>query len=132
MIKSDYDYYVDELTSLKRDGKVFADKYPEAAKQLNLGIADNLDPSVERIIESTAFLIGKIKKTTDESLHEISDYSKPCHPDHRPPYIHLMPLAEIIGTVYDKGVTTKTVQSIWQSLIDKFGMEIEVFEEEFI
>ena len=74
MIKSDYDYYVDELTSLKRDGKVFADKYPEAAKQLNLGIADNLDPSVERIIESTAFLIGKIKKTTDESLHEISDY----------------------------------------------------------
>ena len=37
-----------------------------------------------------------------------------------------MPLAEIIGTVYDKGVTTKTVQSIWQRLIDKFAVEIEV------
>ena len=69
---------------------------------------------------------GRIKKGVDYRIYEISDYSKPSHPNHRPPYIHLMPLAEIIGTVYDKGVTTKTVQSIWQRLIDKFAVEIEV------
>ena len=37
-----------------------------------------------------------------------------------------MPLAEVISMVYDKGVTTKTVQGIWQSLIDAFGPEIDV------
>ena len=37
-----------------------------------------------------------------------------------------MPLAEIIATVYDKGVTTKTVQGKWQKLIDKFNTEINV------
>ena len=37
-----------------------------------------------------------------------------------------MPLAELISTVYDKGVTTKTVQNIWQKLIDSFGNEINV------
>jgi PHP family Zn ribbon phosphoesterase len=37
-----------------------------------------------------------------------------------------MPLAEIIASVYDKGVTTKTVQGIWQKLIDGFGTEIDV------
>ena len=37
-----------------------------------------------------------------------------------------MPLAELISSVYDKGVTTKTVQGKWQALIDNFGTEIEV------
>ena len=37
-----------------------------------------------------------------------------------------MPLAELISTVYDKGVTTKTVQGIWQKLVDAFGTEIDV------
>ncbi len=37
-----------------------------------------------------------------------------------------MPLAELISTVYDKGVTTKTVQRKWQNLIDNFGTEIDI------
>ena len=37
-----------------------------------------------------------------------------------------MKLAELISTVYDKGVTTKTVQNIWQKLIDSFETEINV------
>ena len=37
-----------------------------------------------------------------------------------------MPLAEIISSVHSKGVTTKTVQRIWQKLIDSFGSEIDV------
>ena len=69
---------------------------------------------------------GRIKKGVDYRIYEISDYSKPSHPNHRPPYIHLMPLAELIATVYDKGVTTKTVQGKWQKLIDEFNTEIDV------
>ena len=69
---------------------------------------------------------GTIKKGVDFRISEISDYEKPVHPDFRPKYVHLMPLAELIATVYNKGVTTKTVQSKWQNLIDNFATEINV------
>lgn len=85
-----------------------------------------VDPEIAKENKMKCSCGGRIKKGVDYRIYEISDYSKPSHPNHRPPYIHLMPLAEIIGTVYDKGVTTKTVQSIWQRLIDKFAVEIEV------
>ena len=85
-----------------------------------------VDPEIAKENRMKCSCGGRIKKGVDYRIYEISDYSKPCHPSHRPPYIHLMPLAEVIGTVYDKGVTTKTVQSIWQRLIDKFAVEIEV------
>ena len=80
-----------------------------------------VDPEIAKENKMKCSCGGRIKKGVDYRIYEISDYSKPSHPNHRPPYIHLMPLAEIIGTVYDKGVTTKTVQSIWQRLIDKFA-----------
>ena len=69
---------------------------------------------------------GTVKKGVDFRISEIADYKKPHHPDFRPPYVHLMPLAEVISAVHDKGVTTKFVQTIWQKLIDKFGDEITV------
>ena len=69
---------------------------------------------------------GTIKKGVDFRISEISDYSEPKHPSFRPEYVHLMPLAELISTVYDKGVTTKTVQGKWQRLIDNFSTEIDV------
>lgn len=69
---------------------------------------------------------GRIKKGVDYRISEIADLKKAVHPDYRPPYVHLMPLAELISTVYGKGVTTKTVQNKWQELIDHFGDEINV------
>ena len=69
---------------------------------------------------------GRIKKGVDFRISEISDFTTPHHPDFRPPYIHLMPLAEIISSVHDKGVTTKFVQGIWNKLIDNFETEIKV------
>ena len=68
---------------------------------------------------------GTIKKGVDFRISEIADFNEPHHPDFRPEYVHLMPLAELIATIYDKGVTTKTVQGIWQKLIDNFGTEID-------
>ena len=69
---------------------------------------------------------GRIKKGVDFRISEIADYVEPKHPDFRPKYVHLMPLAELISTVYGKGVTTKTVQGRWQKLIDSFKTEIDV------
>ncbi|MBR1611013.1 MAG: phosphotransferase, partial [Methanobrevibacter sp.] len=69
---------------------------------------------------------GTIKKGVDFRISEIADLNEPIHPSFRPDYIHLMPLAEIISSVHDKGVTTKFVQGIWQKLIDNFRTEINV------
>ncbi|WP_054835346.1 TIGR00375 family protein [Methanobrevibacter arboriphilus] len=70
---------------------------------------------------------GTIKRGVDFRISQIATWNKPPHhPSHRPPYIHLLPLAEIISMVYDKGVTTKTVQGKWKELIDNVGNEIEI------
>ena len=84
------------------------------------------DPRIAKSNNMKCGCGGTIKKGVDFRISEIADYDKPKHPDFRPDYIHLMPLAELIATVYDKGVTTKTVQGKWQKLIDNFGTEIDV------
>ncbi|AUB55400.1 TIGR00375 family protein [Methanobacterium subterraneum] len=69
---------------------------------------------------------GTIKKGVDYRVEELATWDEPHHPPHRPPYIHIMPLAEIISLTHSKGVTTKFVQRKWQELILKFGDEISV------
>lgn len=85
-----------------------------------------VDPVVAKENRMKCECGGTIKKGVDFRISEIADYKEPVHPDFRAKYVHLMPLAELIATVYDKGVTTKTVQGIWQRLIDGFGTEIDV------
>lgn len=85
-----------------------------------------VDPQIAKENKMKCSCGGTIKKGVDFRISEIADYCEPCSPKFRPPYIHLMPLAEIISSVYDRGVTTKTVQGIWQKLIDNFGTEINV------
>ena len=85
-----------------------------------------IDPEIAKQDKMKCSCGGRIKKGVDFRISEIADYTKPQHPDFRPKYVHLMPLAELIATVFDKGVTTKTVQGKWQKLIDAFGTEIDV------
>ena len=85
-----------------------------------------IDPAVAKENKMKCECGGRVKKGVDFRISEIADYDEPTHPDFRPKYVHLMPLAELISTVYDKGVTTKTVQGIWQKLVDAFGTEIDV------
>jgi uncharacterized protein (TIGR00375 family) len=67
---------------------------------------------------------GKIKKGVDYRIYELSKWEEPHHPPHRPPYIHILPLAEIISITHGKGVTTVFVQKIWNEMVHKFGDEI--------
>jgi len=85
-----------------------------------------VDPIVAKENKMKCSCGGRIKKGVDFRITEIADFESPRHLDFRPDYIHLMPLAELIATVYDKGVTTKTVQGKWQKLIDEFNTEIDV------
>lgn len=85
-----------------------------------------VDPIIAKENKMICSCGGRIKKGVDYRISEIADFNEPRHPSHRPPYVHLMPLGELISMVYDKGVTTKTVQGIWQKMVDNFGPEIDI------
>lgn len=69
---------------------------------------------------------GRIKKGVKGRIQELASYNQPHHPSNRPHYQYLLPLAELLSTVHDKGVTTKYVQSRYDRLLSLFGNEIDV------
>jgi uncharacterized protein (TIGR00375 family) len=69
----------------------------------------------------------RIKKGVKDRINEMADFKDPIHPEHRPPYIHLIPLAEIITkAVGQQNPFTQTVNKRWNELISVFGNEINV------
>jgi len=69
----------------------------------------------------------KIKKGVKDRIEEKATYKEPVHPDHRPPYLHLIPLPEIITkAVKQHSPFTKTVTARWEELVSGFGNEIAV------
>jgi len=71
---------------------------------------------------------GSIKKGVKDRIEELSDTNKSRKDT--PPYLHLIPLQEIIAkAVGHSSPTTKKVNEIWESLIDPIGDEVEVLCE---
>jgi type VI secretion system protein ImpG len=66
------DYYERELTYLRRMGGEFAQRYPKVAGRLELGPDHCPDPTIERLIESVAFLTGRLHHNIDSLFPEIS------------------------------------------------------------
>lgn len=81
----------------------------------------------ESIIKSwTCTCGGTIKKGVKDRVNELASFDMPKHPSHRPPYLHLIPLSEIIAMALGVGVNTKGVQGIWNKLIELYGSEVSV------
>lgn len=69
---------------------------------------------------------GQIKLGVTDRVNLLADYEKPVHPPHRPPYLHIIPLAEIIALALGhKSVMTAGVQKRWSELTEE-KTEIEV------
>jgi type VI secretion system protein ImpG len=66
-------YYERELVFLRQLGAEFADKYPKVAGRLLLEPDKCEDPHVERLIESFAFLAGRIRLKIDDEFPEITE-----------------------------------------------------------
>jgi len=74
---------------------------------------------------------GVIKKGVKDRVRELADLDKPVHPPHRPPYLHIVPLAEVIRLAFNQSSThTKSVREEWGKLISHFGSEIAVLIDE--
>jgi uncharacterized protein (TIGR00375 family) len=69
---------------------------------------------------------GTIKKGVKDRVNELATYDEPKYPAHRPKYVHIIPLSEIIAKAIGIGPNTKGVQTIWKALIDKYGTEVSV------
>ncbi len=68
---------------------------------------------------------GSIKKGVRERAMELGGEIK--HPDHRPEYIYMIPLGEIIAkAVGHSSPFTGKVNDAWQALVDIGGTEIDV------
>ena len=69
----------------------------------------------------------RIKKGVKDRISEMATYTEPKHPDHRPPYVHLIPMAEIITKAVGQHTPfTHTVTKRWNELVNAFGSEITV------
>lgn len=64
-------HYQRELGYLRRMGQAFAETYPKIASRLEFGGAESPDPHVERLIESFAFLTGRIQQNIDAEFPQI-------------------------------------------------------------
>jgi len=72
---------------------------------------------------------GRIKLGVADRAAALADYEQPVHPDHRPPYRHIIPLAEIIAlAIGQKSAMTAGVQKRYKELTEK-RTEIEVLLE---
>lgn len=68
----DLRYYLDELNYLREQGRDFARRYPAVGARLELAAGRPADPHVERLIESFAFLSGRLQRRLDAEFPEIS------------------------------------------------------------
>ncbi len=67
---------------------------------------------------------GSIKRGVRDRIEMLSD-GKSKHPEFRPRYLHIVPLAEIIQLALNvQGINSISVQSMWRDFVERFGSEI--------
>jgi len=60
-------------------------------------------------------------------VNELADYEEPKHPPHRPPYLRLIPLAEVIALALGApDPNAKAVRDVWGTLVSALGDEVTV------
>ena len=65
-------YYEEELNYLLEAGREYARLHPERARFLNLPDPRARDPHVERLVESFAFLTGRVRQRLDDDFPELT------------------------------------------------------------
>lgn len=74
--------------------------------------------------KSKKVTIPKLKLGVSERVNEIATWSEPSHPDHRPPYLDIIPLVEIVRKICGvKNSKAKSVIKMYEDLIKKYGSE---------
>jgi type VI secretion system protein ImpG len=91
-------YYRRELQYLREMGQTFAEAYPKVARRLALGDQESPDPHMERLIESLAFLCGRVQYNIERDMPRIT--------------------TGLLGVLYPQLVSPVPAQSIVQFAVD--------------
>lgn len=111
-------YYQRELDYLKRNAGAFAEAYPRYAARLKISRDAIEDPHVSRLVESVAFLNGRLRHKLDEEYSELSDallltlYPHLIQPLPSLMVVKLEPGADMAEPVTVPGGTTITTEPI--------------------
>ncbi|WP_232496133.1 type VI secretion system baseplate subunit TssF [Novosphingobium kaempferiae] len=111
-------YYQRELDYLKRNAGAFAEAYPRYAARLRISRDAIEDPHVSRLIESVAFLNGRLRHKLEEDYSELSDallltlYPHLIQPLPSLMVVRLEPGADMAEAVTVPGGTTVTTEPI--------------------
>ncbi|MCX6694993.1 MAG: TIGR00375 family protein [Candidatus Altiarchaeota archaeon] len=74
---------------------------------------------------------GLIKKGVADRIEELASEDSPRHPSHRPPYMHILPLAEVIALAMKiNNPNSKKVKDAWDKLVSEFKTEINILLDE--
>ena len=74
--------------------------------------------------KSKKIAIPKLKLGVSERVNEIATWSEPMHPEHRPPYLDIIPLVEIVRKICGvKNSKAKSVIEMYDDLIKQYGSE---------
>jgi uncharacterized protein (TIGR00375 family) len=74
---------------------------------------------------------GVVKKGVKDRAEELADTPLGNHPDHRPPYLHIIPLSEIVAkAIGAPNANTKAVGEIWARLVGNAGSEVAVLVDD--
>ncbi len=66
-----------------------------------------------------------IKKGVYDRIMELKDHEH-THPAHRPPYLRIAPLAEIIALKKRHSLSTKNNTALYKKFLEQFGSEIDI------
>ncbi|MHA1519414.1 MAG: endonuclease Q family protein [Promethearchaeota archaeon] len=71
--------------------------------------------------------IPRLRLGVSERIHELATWPEPHPPSHRPQYVHMIPLIELLSLKYGiKTLTSKTLTKHYNNLIDQFGVEFHI------
>lgn len=80
-------YYQQEMIYLRRAGAQFMARYPKISQNLNLSESGSSDPHVQRLLESFAFLTGRLQKEIDSrSIHFTTNLLSVLYPQFVAPF----------------------------------------------
>ncbi len=81
------DYYMRELAYLREQGQDFSRRYPKVASRLDFHGTESQDPHTERLIESVAFLSGRVRRDIEAEFPQVaSSLLENLCPSCSPPY----------------------------------------------
>ena len=70
-MSSNYEYFQQEMRSLRESVSAFSETYPQVASELRLSAGRSSDPHVEQLLQSFAYMTGQLRSELQQQRDQI-------------------------------------------------------------